>query len=346
MRNSPHVIIVLLMLALLIVSWTSDALRPVLVIGSTGKVGRIVVRKLLHQGVPTRAMARDIDKARAIFADFDNKDGNLSIIKGSATDDPESLSNAVEGCEAVIAVHGAISPTTIPMLLLPIFWFKDSPLNFGSSNHPYFTNYIAMKNLVTVSEKHGVSKIVRLTGLSCALPPFNPVSALFNALLSFSARYHRMGEVELLKSKIPVSILRPGGLSDEPRDPQKTTFQASLNGALPPPGRVGREDVAEAAVLSVLDDKLKRESYVAAVRWTGEVAPKTQGSVEEGSASVQEELTSKLVAYSPQQPPMPIVKQWKFMLAHATYVYAFFYVFVKFVAGIVGFAASKLNLLF
>jgi len=83
-----------------------------------------------------------------------------------------------------------------------------------------------LQDIITYAEKYEVAKIVRLTGVTCSLPPWHFVSVLFNAMLSFSGRYHRMGEQLLLKSeKVKVSVIRPGGLRDHERDGERTRVQ-------------------------------------------------------------------------------------------------------------------------
>jgi len=57
---------------------------------------------------------------------------------------------------------------------------------------------------------------------------------------------------------------------------------------LPPPARVGRSDVASLAI-SACDPSIvpSGDSYTLAVRWVGEVAPKSQGSREDGCGSAE-----------------------------------------------------------
>ena len=353
--------------------------KPVLVIGATGKVGRLAVQALSKSGVPTRAMCRDVDRGREVLHDYMKETPDLiTLVKGDVTD-PETLKEAIMGTQAVLALHGTLHPAPIHKLLIPIFWATHSPLKLGAaSTHPYFTNYVAMQDILTLCEKYEVGKIVRLTGLSCAFPPYNPVSVLFNALLSFSGRYHRMGEEVLqssskvqvrkgreersdvsmgpprvysntnpdarrfappvLRSSRPQSfILRPGGLSDEPRDSTKTTVQLDFRGNLPPPARVGRGDVANAAVLSVIDERLSNSGHiVAAIRWAGEVAPKSQGNLGDGGITVNDALGMALDKGGGCNE-----KRWagnSFAIFHGLYVYAFTAVAIKITWGFAKFA--------
>lgn len=53
----------------------------ILVTGATGKTGASVVRELQKKGVPFRAMARDVEKAQAMFGD------GVAVVHGEMTDD-------------------------------------------------------------------------------------------------------------------------------------------------------------------------------------------------------------------------------------------------------------------
>mmetsp|Transcript_8514 Transcript_8514/g.17632 ORF Transcript_8514/g.17632 Transcript_8514/m.17632 type:complete len:365 (-) Transcript_8514:190-1284(-) len=306
--------------------------KPVVVLGATGKVGRLVVSKLLKKGVPVRAMCRDVDKGRSLFPKTQWEDpSKLTLVRGDVTD-PESLSAAIEGCGAVVSVHGTVHLTPWYKMLLPFYWSTHAPLRFkAAQTHPYFTNFIAMQDVVSLCEKHGVERVVRLTGLSCAFPPWNPVSVIFNALLSFSARYHRMGEEAVRGSeKVKSFVIRPGGLSDEERDPEKTKLQVDFSGNLPPPARVGRSDVADLAVLAATTREgvvSSSPDLVAAVRWVGSVPPKSQGSLSDGAEGAEgalEMAREKGVTCKPSSS-----NHLGFAVFHGLYVYAFLGVVAK-----------------
>lgn len=73
----------------------------ILVVGSTGSLGRHVVRKLLKRGETVRAMTRDRSKAD------DLKAAGAQIILGDLRD-PESIEFAVRGARAVVAAAHSI----------------------------------------------------------------------------------------------------------------------------------------------------------------------------------------------------------------------------------------------
>ncbi|MEW5924763.1 MAG: SDR family oxidoreductase [Candidatus Zixiibacteriota bacterium] len=74
--------------------------RKILVIGGTGMLGGPVVRALAHAEFDLRIMTRDREKARRLFGT------NAEIIEGDVTR-PESLTEAISGCQAVYVNLGA-----------------------------------------------------------------------------------------------------------------------------------------------------------------------------------------------------------------------------------------------
>jgi hypothetical protein len=83
--------------------------RPVLVVGATGGIGRLVVEELLRRGLSVRAMTRNISSSNAdILRSLANRaegGGTLYLVEGDVTKFPTVLS-AMEGCGACISCHG------------------------------------------------------------------------------------------------------------------------------------------------------------------------------------------------------------------------------------------------
>ena len=73
----------------------------VLVIGATGRTGRLAVQRLLAQGDAVTAFARD---PSAVSERHDH----LTVVKGDARD-RESISHAVRGQDAVLVTFGGRS---------------------------------------------------------------------------------------------------------------------------------------------------------------------------------------------------------------------------------------------
>lgn len=68
-----------------------------------------------------------------------------------------------------------------------------------------------------------------------------------------------------------------------------TSLQVDATGVLPPPARVGRSDVAALAIASCDSTIVSlNDNYTLAVRWVGQVAPKSQGAKDDGYDSAEE----------------------------------------------------------
>lgn len=204
-------------------STTQASAKPILVVGATGRVGRIVVNQLLEKNQPVRALIRNTTKAQKLFGANINGTSSLELITADLGhyDDKEcaqTLERAVIGCDSIISVSGTLrfSKLTdfLPWRLLRTnvtSWCNDD------RRHPYYPNYQAQVLLINLAAKYNISRFVRVTGLSVGLPAFNPVSILFSGLLSMTSRYHALTEQYLRSSAVPYVILRPGGLTNSKR---------------------------------------------------------------------------------------------------------------------------------
>jgi uncharacterized protein YbjT (DUF2867 family) len=88
------------------VAWTG--MRPVLVTGATGRVGRVVIDLLDDAGVSVRALTHRSEAAETLPAKVEVVTGDLTV--------PESLDAALEGVGAVFLVW-TVPPTTAPAVI-------------------------------------------------------------------------------------------------------------------------------------------------------------------------------------------------------------------------------------
>jgi uncharacterized protein YbjT (DUF2867 family) len=75
-------------------------MSPVLVLGGTGSIGRLVVARLAQLGDQVRVASRNIDRARRALP------AGTDVVPGDLTD-VASIAAALEGVEAVVLTHGA-----------------------------------------------------------------------------------------------------------------------------------------------------------------------------------------------------------------------------------------------
>jgi uncharacterized protein YbjT (DUF2867 family) len=83
------------------------SLPPVLVTGATGRIGRLVIDRLLREGAPVRALTRRPEAARL--------PPGVEVVAGDLTV-PESLDAGLRGASAVFLVWTA-PPTTVPAVI-------------------------------------------------------------------------------------------------------------------------------------------------------------------------------------------------------------------------------------
>lgn len=229
-----------------------QTLGKVLVAGATGKVGKIIVKKLAEGGQQVVAMARDPSCAAA--AELRELE-NVEIVKADLRD-RESLTEAVRGCASVVACV-----TNRPLRFSKVSDLWSDPLQ--DPTHPASLNYAGICNLIDAStESKTVRKLVRVSGLSVGLSAWNPISILFSLVLAFANKWNREGEIAIRASGLDYTVIRPAGLKDCP--PASVTGDKLLLASeawgmdKSPPATTGisREDVADLAIISIEDARL------------------------------------------------------------------------------------------
>jgi uncharacterized protein YbjT (DUF2867 family) len=140
---------------------TDDLARrdaPVLVTGATGRVGRVVVDRLIEAGVPVRALTRHPEAAATLPT-------NVEVVTGDLTM-PESLDPALQDIGAVFLVWTA-PPATAPAIVERLaanvrrVVFLSSP---HQTPHPFFQQPNPMATLHAEIER-----LIAATGLESTI---------------------------------------------------------------------------------------------------------------------------------------------------------------------------------
>lgn len=150
---------------------TETAVSTVLVVGATGRIGRLVVAAALRQGLRVRALVRDQKRAADILPGATLVSGDLTRVA--------DLSAAVEGVDAVILTHGSSG--------------------YGARDLED-VDYGAVANLLTALDGRRV-RIALMTSINV-----NERSGAYQDLLDWKRR----GERLLRASGQPYTIVRPG----------------------------------------------------------------------------------------------------------------------------------------
>ncbi len=160
----------------------------ILVAGATGGVGEQVVRQLLAAGRAVRILVRDEAKATKLFADTERSD-QLEFVVGDVRH-PETLGPAFAGMSHVICATGSRAPI--------------------GGNAPKNVDYEGVSNLVDAAKVAGVTRFLLVSSMS--VTKSNHFLNAFGQVLTWKLR----GENVLRASGLPYTIVRPGGLKDDP----------------------------------------------------------------------------------------------------------------------------------
>ncbi|HMF32650.1 MAG TPA: SDR family oxidoreductase [Candidatus Lokiarchaeia archaeon] len=179
----------------------------ILIAGATGGVGQWVVRHLIASGKLVRVLVRSLEVAGELFGD------DVEIMGGDVTD-PASLPPAMENVSVVISAIG-------------------SRMSEGMST-PEHVDYEGVRNLVDAAVNAGVSRFLLVS--SCQVThPENPLNR-FGRVLDWKFQ----GEEYLRNSGLQYTIVRPGGLNDEPGGQAAIEFRQGDKRS----GMISREDIA------------------------------------------------------------------------------------------------------
>ena len=192
----------------------------VLILGGTGRIGRLAVAAAVSSGHEVTAMAR-----------HPWSDPSVTFVVGDVRD-PGALSRALASIDAVIAAVGPRSNTVEEELALEM----------------------GMRNLVAAAKASGLRRIVALSGAGVDVP--DDRKPLLDRAASWFIRRaaeHVVGakqrEYEVLAtSGLAWTALRPPLVTDGPARGYRLDFQ------LRPGARVTREDVGRALVDQLVDE--------------------------------------------------------------------------------------------
>lgn len=190
----------------------------VLVVGANGKIGKMVVNTLHeHPDFQVRAMVRHTEQAEEL-----NNRGIESVVV-SLEDTVEKISEAITGCDAVVFSAGS-----------------------GSKTGPDKTLLVDLDGAVKTIEAAEQKDVKRFVMVS-ALQAHNRENWNEKIRPYYVAKHY--ADRELVRSSLDYTIIRPGGLLDEPGKGTVTVGEQLTRGTIP------REDVA-GMIVAVLSEPL------------------------------------------------------------------------------------------
>ena len=201
--------------------------KTVLVVGSTGSIGHLVVDEALRQGYAVRALVRNPAKARKI-------PGQVEVVSGDVTR-PETLAAAVEGVDAVVFTLGS-----------------DGAGKVGAES----VDYGGVRNILFALG----SRTVRIA-LMTSIGVTNRTGSYNQSTESHD--WKRRAERLVRASGCPYTIVRPGWFDYNKADEHKLVFlqgderQAGDSSD----GVIARRQIAEVLVSSLASDQAMRKTF-------------------------------------------------------------------------------------
>jgi len=206
-----------------------------LILGISGRTGRLVAEEAIRRGHKVIGISRDPDKV--ILKD-------AVIIKGSPYD-LGTVRKAIEGCDAVISTLNL---------------FPSSHSLFKKIKTPHDLMTVSMKNTVTAMEEKGIKRIIMMKAIGAGKRP-NKLSAFFNFLINVSNRRfiyadHEKQEQILENSALDWTIVRPVGLHDKN---DNLSVSSELDGNARVKSTISRNAVAHFILCSIENNQFIRQ---------------------------------------------------------------------------------------
>jgi len=207
----------------------------ILILGSTGRTGKWLVREAINRGHHVHALVRNPAKLSV-------KSEKLITFSGSPLNE-EEMNQAMEGCEAILIALNISRKSDFP-------WAKVlSPENLLSET---------MKNIIEQAPEQGIKRVITITaagvGDSAKYLPGWFSWIIRNSNIGVTYRDHERQEKLLMESKLDWTIVRPVGLSNSEKDkPVKVT----IPGVEKPGFTISRKNVARFMI-----DSLEKGQYI------------------------------------------------------------------------------------
>lgn len=223
----------------------------VLVTGATGRTGSLVVKKLqsLTELLTVRGFARSPQKAAELFDSTDNFFfGNIL--------QPDALTPALEGCDALVILTSAV-----PQMKPPSEAGQRPEFTFPLGEMPEQIDYWGQINQIDAAKRAGVQQIV-LVGSMGGTNENHFLNTMGNGNILI---WKRKAEQYLIDSGVDYTIIRAGGLLDQPGG--RRELVVSKNDALlanSPEGittSIPRADVADVVVQALLEPAARNKAF-------------------------------------------------------------------------------------
>jgi uncharacterized protein YbjT (DUF2867 family) len=223
----------------------------VLVTGATGRTGALVVQKLQQQPAQftVRGLARSQQKAKDLLGPTtDSYVGDIT--------QPDTLPPALNGCDALVILTSAI-----PQMVAPPEPGQRPEFVYPQGGTPEHVDYQGQRNQIDAAKAAGVKHVV-LVGSMGGTNEQHPLNRMANGNILI---WKRKAEAYLIDSGLDYTIIRAGGLQDQPGG-QRELLVGKDDALLsnPPDGiptSIPRADVAEVVVQALLVPAARNKAF-------------------------------------------------------------------------------------
>jgi uncharacterized protein YbjT (DUF2867 family) len=226
-------------------------MKQVLVTGATGRTGSIVVKKLRQKPDQFKAIAfaRSLEKAQELL-------GSTADFYQGDIKDIYSLTQALEGCQSLVILTSAV-----PKMKAPPQPGQRPEFEFEPGGTPEEIDYYGQKNQIDAAKKAGVKHII-LVGSMGGTDENHFLNTLGNGNILI---WKRKAEQYLIDSGIDYTIIRAGGLLDQPGGIRElivgkddTLLKNPPDGI---PTSIPRSDVAEVVVQALIEPHARNKAF-------------------------------------------------------------------------------------
>lgn len=224
--------------------------KQVLVTGATGKTGSCIVKKLRQlEDFKVIGLARSREKAQELFETTDNfYFGNIK----SKSD----LQSALAGCQALVILTSAA-----PKMVAPSKQGERPQFEYGKDSTPELIDYQGQKNQIDCAVEAGIEHII-LVGSMGGTNENHPLNLMGNGKILI---WKRKAEEYLVNSGLDYTIIRAGGLLDQPGGVRELLVGKNDEMLINPPNgiptSVPRADIAEAVVQALQHSAARNKAF-------------------------------------------------------------------------------------
>jgi uncharacterized protein YbjT (DUF2867 family) len=194
------------------------------ILGAAGATGLPLVEQALAAGHEVTALVRSAEK-------FTVTDPNLRIVQGDATD-RETVSEAMQGVDAVISVLGAIGPVIAE----------------------------ASRAIVAVAKQQGPQRVVMLSSFAVERDRLTPVAKLVTRMaMGSQSKDKAAGEEVLRTSDLDWTIVYATKLTNGPKTEPKVVPESKKVGLSQ---KISRADVASFLLQTATDGLYSRRGVI------------------------------------------------------------------------------------